>query len=264
MPKKKPVTSDIYDKTYYETWNPGYDQFKNNFKLRHGYEERFKKVKFKDKKVLDIGCGRGEFIRFAALKGAKEVVGIDYSKDAINISKKQTIPSLDKKIRKRVKAEVMNAKKLDFKDDYFDIVAMFDVVEHLHRWELEKNLSEIYRVLKPKGILIIHTSPNKHNMDIIRILIKPLGIKLKSAPYHVNEQSYFSLKKYLKDFKGKIILEKDKNYWSNQMGERNIIFKACAFVADKFLDFFVIHFVLRKLPLNLLFSTDIWYFGTKE
>ena len=43
----------------------------------------------------------------------------------------------------------------------FDRVLMFDIVEHLHPWELHQALLQAHRVLSPQGRLIVHTAPNR-------------------------------------------------------------------------------------------------------
>lgn len=261
--KEKPVSSRIYDEKYYKSANPGYERFKDGFKLKEGYEEKFERVDFVGKSVLDIGCGRGEFLYYSALKGADVIVGIDYSVDAVNIVKQQVIPSLDKRLKRKVEVFEMNAKKLEFPNCSFDIVAVFDVVEHLHDWELKKCIIEISRVLKPGGKVLVHTSPNKYNMDVVRFFIKPFGIKLKSEPFHVNEQSYFSMRRYFSDFDGYTLLEKDKNYWSNQVEDRGKNIRKIAKILDTVSDFPIAHKILSLFPLSLLFGTDIWFDGKK-
>ena len=45
-----------------------------------------KELNWKSKKILDVGCGTGLFSHKVAKKGAN-VLGIDFSKDAITIAK---------------------------------------------------------------------------------------------------------------------------------------------------------------------------------
>jgi SAM-dependent methyltransferase len=52
-----------------------------------------------------------------------------------------------------------DATRLDFKDDTFDLVTMFDVLEHVP--DHERAVAEARRVLKPGGHLIVST-PNEH------------------------------------------------------------------------------------------------------
>jgi predicted SAM-dependent methyltransferase len=102
---------------------------------------------------------------------------------------------------------------------------MFDVVEHLHPWELQISLAEIYRVLKPDGAFIVHTAPNvwydRYAYPVVRAFRTMLGEGQKypknprqflvdvNEHVHVNEQSWWSLSQALKqsDFRGKVWLD---------------------------------------------------------
>ncbi len=96
-------------------------------------------------KLLDIGCADGTTThkihkRFKNMK----VVGVDYYKEAINFAKK-TKPGI-----KFVHADAHN---LPFKNASFEIVTAIETLEHLI--DPGRALSEIHRVLKPKGHLIV-------------------------------------------------------------------------------------------------------------
>jgi hypothetical protein len=89
---------------------------------------------------------------------------------------------------------------------------MFDLVEHLHPWELERALGEARRVLKSGGMLIVHTAPNawydRYAYPMVRLVrvLKgqgrdyprdPRSIIPDNVDVHVNEQSVLSLKRQL-------------------------------------------------------------------
>jgi ubiquinone/menaquinone biosynthesis C-methylase UbiE len=229
----KRVDPKVYTREYYLNDCTGFAEFKKSFGkiLEPRFVELIKHFKIEPgTKVLDIGCGRGEMVFFAALGGA-EAVGIDYSKDAIglaNLAKKKQ----SKTIQANTKFLLMDAKKLAFADSYFDLVILTDVVEHLYPKELDLTFKEIKRVLKNKGKVIIHTAPNKTFIDyfykfycypvstiivlVWRLLTgkkypniaKTSDLRTDShAIMHINEPTYFSLRKYFKkyNFTGKII-----------------------------------------------------------
>ena len=108
--------------------------------------------KSKNAKVLDYGCGIGFNIYYYA-KVFPNVIGIDNDKRSVEIAKRQL-----KKLECNKRVLHYNGKKLPFKKNTFDIVCASDVWEHVETPRLM--LKEIYRVLKPGGIIFIH-NPNK-------------------------------------------------------------------------------------------------------
>ncbi len=103
--------------------------------------------------LLEIGFGRGEFLRHCARR-CGSVTGIDYSPAACQIAR-QTL-------RETAAAGVLAAdcRQLPFPAESFDRVYSGDVIEHLDFQDGILMLREAYRVLKPHGFLLIHTSPN--------------------------------------------------------------------------------------------------------
>lgn len=103
----------------------------------------------KEKKVLDYGCGEGDFIGNLKTK-IKYLYGVD-----VDISKV-------KKAKRKfpfVKFSVIKVgKDLPYKDSFFDAAFMFHTLEHVD--SEKRTINEIYRVLKKKGILYL-ASPYK-------------------------------------------------------------------------------------------------------
>ncbi|MHA1487362.1 MAG: class I SAM-dependent methyltransferase [Promethearchaeota archaeon] len=94
-------------------------------------------------KGLDIGCGEGYNTRIAAKKGA-EITAIDISKVFIASAKEN-----EKHEPLRIKYQVASAIKLPFPDDFFDFgIATMSLMDISN---IEKALSEAFRVIKPKG-----------------------------------------------------------------------------------------------------------------
>lgn len=97
--------------------------------------------KFKNKKILDIGCGTGGFVAASNLKGAR-AVGIEPDEKAIEICR-----------LKKCKVIKSTAENLPFKDNQFDIIHCHTVIEHVK--DVEKSILEIVRVAKKNGIIYI-------------------------------------------------------------------------------------------------------------
>jgi 2-polyprenyl-3-methyl-5-hydroxy-6-metoxy-1,4-benzoquinol methylase len=108
---------------------------------------------FENKKILDIGCSYGWFEKFVGEK-AEKIIGIDLDeKDLENAKSEVKLKNV-----KFEKGSALNLKK--FKKDYFDIVIMFDVIEHIPKNSEDLVLKEIKRVLKKNGKLLISTPAN--------------------------------------------------------------------------------------------------------
>jgi ubiquinone/menaquinone biosynthesis C-methylase UbiE len=95
----------------------------------------------KCKKVLDAGCGIGTFLSLNPYNA--EVQGIDFSKEEVQKAR-----------LKGVNARVADLnKRLPFKDNEFDAVTCFHVIEHLDN--PDNMLREFKRILKKGGILMV-------------------------------------------------------------------------------------------------------------
>lgn len=103
-------------------------------------------------KILDIGCGNARDILHILKKGA-QVVGVDISEGMVFEAQQE----LAKQGFGEVLLKVGDATRLDFSDGEFDKVLCSEVIEHIPA--ADKALSEMWRVLKPGGLLVLST-PN--------------------------------------------------------------------------------------------------------
>lgn len=111
----------------------------------------FAKEYIENKFVLNVGCWTGGFERL--LKGIDcRLIGVDINARVLKLAKDAN-PQFD-----YVEAIVQ---KLPFPDAVFDTVTMFAVLEHLPRDHEVKAFTEVARVLKPGGYLIL-TTPYYH------------------------------------------------------------------------------------------------------
>jgi ubiquinone/menaquinone biosynthesis C-methylase UbiE len=129
-------------------------------------------------RVLELGCGTGYFTRELA-KLRIQVTAIDISPELIEAAKSE-IKS------ENVSFEVQNAYEMTYGSDQFEAVIGSSVLHHL---EIEKAVSEIYRVLKPGGV-IAFTEPNMLNPQIaLQKNIPWLKRRLGDSP---DETAFFS------------------------------------------------------------------------
>lgn len=94
--------------------------------------------------ILDVGCGGGQLLESFTKIPHIEIYGVDASAKACKIA-----------MRRGYKAYICNVEKekLPFDDDFFDIIVINDVLEHLI--DPDNLLREAHRVLKGEGVLVI-------------------------------------------------------------------------------------------------------------
>ncbi|KKR58800.1 MAG: Methyltransferase type 11 [Candidatus Curtissbacteria bacterium GW2011_GWA1_40_47] len=120
---------------------------------KHLLNERvwFQKYLKGSDRVLDLGCGSGQYILKIAPK-VKMCFGLDVDKKAISFAQKQA----KEKLLKNIKFLIFDAnRKLPFANNYFDEVIVSDTLEHLEKRSFV--LSQINRVLKKSGLLFLVT-----------------------------------------------------------------------------------------------------------
>lgn len=101
---------------------------------------------FKDKSVLEVGCGLGRVTEFLG-NNFKEVVGIDISEKMIEDA------SVRLKNNHNIRLLVGDGVTYPLPSDHFDFVFSYIVFQHMPSEEVVKsNLKEVCRVLKPGGI----------------------------------------------------------------------------------------------------------------
>ena len=98
----------------------------------------------KDKKILDFACGNGENGIYAATCGA-DCIGIDISPEGVENSNNNANKF---KVDGHCKFIEMDGENMTFDDNTFDLGVEYGALHHV---ELDSALSELARVLKPKG-----------------------------------------------------------------------------------------------------------------
>ena len=151
--------------------------------------------------ILDHGCGRGHFSDMFS--------GLGYnvaSADILEASLSHL--SSDNKT-------VCNLAKLPYQDNYFDGVFSLDVFEHLRPNTMDDVINEIYRCLKPGGVLLIsfpgNRLPDLIGIHLINIFVFFMRLFGSNYPYmrsnkidaHINLHSPWYFKKAFKKARGK-------------------------------------------------------------
>lgn len=200
--------------------------------------ERFrfaKKIIAQNDYVLDIGCGDG-FLTNKLAHISQKAVGIDLSSSGLKFAKSKITSN-------NVMLVLGSAESLPFKDDFFDVVTLFEVIEHVPVNRVNNVAEELFRVLK-KGGKVILTTPNPRNLWN-RISKKP-----KVSAKHFKEYTGEELLHIFKKFK---TLEFTGIYLP--LPPLFLLHKPCySFIYDKLIS------LGRKFPRESLFT---FYCGEK-
>lgn len=133
---------NLFEKAYHTVRNIS---LKRKLKLINSFNSE-------EKKLLDIGCGTGAFLKTAQDNGW-QVSGIEPNKKARTIANENCNDS------------VFNVEKLNsFKAESFDVISLWHVLEHLPN--LEEHVSILKKLLKPNGTLVIAV-PNFKSYDAL-------------------------------------------------------------------------------------------------
>ncbi|MCC8358276.1 bifunctional demethylmenaquinone methyltransferase/2-methoxy-6-polyprenyl-1,4-benzoquinol methylase UbiE [Salinimicrobium sediminilitoris] len=100
--------------------------------------------------VLDIATGTGDLAISLAKTGAKRIVGLDLSEGMLAVGREKIA---DEKLTGKIEMIQGDSEALPFEDNSFDAITVAFGVRNFEN--LEKGLSEIFRVLKKGGIFVI-------------------------------------------------------------------------------------------------------------
>lgn len=194
-----------------------------------------------DLNILDLACGVG-YGTDMLHKDGRNTYGLDIDSDTITYARKQYEG-------KGVTFLQGNALSTPFKDNYFDCVVAYEMIEHIAR--PTKLLKEIKRVLKKGGTLFVST-PNS-------LVQSPNGIY--NSPYHVHEYTPDELSALLTKHFSKVnvygqskkpIAQKAHSKFMQSQGARSMIVK---------LDIFNIRFILSREKREVLWKSLGALFG---
>jgi len=130
---------------------------------------------FRSGRILDIGCGSYPY--FLAHTSFREKFAIDQIPLPRNTATELKIESftLDLEVKPR----------LPFEDDFFEAVTLLAVVEHLDPSLMALLFKEVYRILKPQGLVIL-TTPAAWSDGLLKFMAR---ISLVSAE-EIHEHAY--------------------------------------------------------------------------
>ncbi|MBS1238504.1 MAG: type 11 methyltransferase [Deltaproteobacteria bacterium] len=111
-------------------------------------------------RILDIGCG--SFPLF--------LTGIEFAgKYALDKKAVEESRELDGQGITFLNFDIEMGEKLPFDDEYFDVVTMLAVFEHIEPAKLTVILKEIHRILKKKGLYVL-TTPAVWTQSLLKLM----------------------------------------------------------------------------------------------
>jgi len=152
----------------------------------------------KKKRLLEIGCSSGMFL-YHVKKYVGEIVGIDYDIASAKYASKKC----------RCKVYTEDIENTDIKKNSFDIICVFQVLEHIKN--PEDFLKKIKKYLKPNGIIAIEV-PNLHD-SLVYVYDLPYHRQFFFHSAHLWYFTEKSLKRMMSkaSFKGRIFHIQDYN-----------------------------------------------------
>jgi len=132
------------------------------------YVQNFLYTLPKDVRILDVGCGEGVLVEEYRKRGY-DISGVDLNYESEYVS-------------------LGNVLNLQYPDDSFDVILMLDIFEHLRLEDQSKALSEIKRVLRPKGNLLISIPNLAHLYCRFRLFFQGRLFRTGSEPDHQGER----------------------------------------------------------------------------
>lgn len=179
-------------------------------------------------RVLDIGCGNGEFLMRMKQRGFK-VEGTEWSpQSAARIPKDAGIP-----------VHVGDLLSLDLRPGSYDLISIWHVLEHVR--QPDSTLRRVAELLKPGGTLIIavpnadsrqarrfgphwlHHDPPRHlfgfGPDSLTQLLKKSSFDVLGTSTRSAEQNTFG---FIQSWLNKRVAERDRLYNTLKAGDRGI------------------------------------------
>lgn len=117
--------------------------------------------------ILDLGCSKGEISSYIKRKLNANVIGADFSEEALKEARKRGIECYNIDIENPLPKNWANK---------FDAVLLSEVIEHV--FDTDFVIKEIKKILKPNGILVI-TTPNTCRLPYRGLMV--LGYAPRSA-----------------------------------------------------------------------------------
>ncbi|KAF0146431.1 MAG: type 12 methyltransferase [Nitrospirae bacterium] len=169
------------------------------------------------KKIFDVGCGTGELIHYLSENGFK-ASGIEPSANAVKIARSRGLEVHDMPLEEFVSSRQPKG------DDFFDVVLLMNVLEHLRK--PSELIDQIKALLVPGGLVFIRVPNDFSELQLAaqkRLNISPWWVTVPDHIFYFNFDSLFAFLKRVGfeivysqgDFPMEIFLLMGKDYINN-------------------------------------------------
>ncbi len=138
----------------FDTISDGYDNLNRVISLGSDMKWKKKIVSLIKKKnpstILDVATGTGDLAIMLSESQAPTIIGVDISEGMLKVGRKKVE---NKNLSDRITLIQADSENLPFEDNHFDVITVAYGIRNFEN--LEKGLSEMFRVLKPEGTFVI-------------------------------------------------------------------------------------------------------------
>lgn len=134
-----------------------------------------------ESRVLEIGCGTGNYIRAIAVETGAMCTGVDPSREMLRIAGGE--PGQPDHGREGIAFVKAAAERLPLPDQSFDLAFSVDVIHHVQR--RDEAAREAFRVLQPGGVAVIVTESEddiRQRMPQVRYFPETIDVELARYP----------------------------------------------------------------------------------
>ncbi len=168
-------------------------------------------------KILELGAGQGQDSRFFAEHGYT-VVSTDYQQTALDLSREK----LPEKLKDKLSFKLLDiSKPFGFANAEFDVVYAHLSLHYFNEMVTRQIFSEIYRVLKPGGVLAFFTNSTSDPEYRTGTQIEPDYFQIEGMA-----KRYFSPQtagKYAAAFETNLLDDKGETYKDSAKGIHNLV-----------------------------------------
>jgi O-antigen chain-terminating methyltransferase len=147
------MTSPFY-KAFEDLHRGPRESIKTRLAVYLPFLEKVKAI-YPDTEVLDLGCGRGEWLELLQDQGFN-ASGVDQDNDMLAVCRLQGLKVITGDALAYLKTQATESK---------GVISGFHLAEHISFADLQSLVTESLRVLKPAGLLILET-PNPENLVV--------------------------------------------------------------------------------------------------